>query len=130
MLRQFTGSKAECAAFYETHNQNNMDEYEIDIDRVIASTGIHVHNGTCRKCKGCLTGCRLCRPQTLRDATMVTQIIPDIDERGNVTYKELESVQQLSTASSQDEFFRQPTGFTYFDLGITKKIHNYQSNFY
>jgi hypothetical protein len=25
-----------------------------------------------------------------------------------VTYKELESVQQLSTASSQDEFFRQP----------------------
>lgn len=107
-----------------------MDEYEIDIDRVIASTGIHVHNGTCRKCKGCLTGCRLCRPQTLRDATMVTQIIPDIDERGNVTYKELESVQQLSTASSQDEFFRQPTGFTYFDLGITKKIHNYQSNFY
>jgi hypothetical protein len=28
----------------------------------------------CRKCKGCLTGCRLCRPQTLRDATMVTQI--------------------------------------------------------
>jgi hypothetical protein len=73
-LRQFTGSKAERAAFYETHNPNNMDEYEIDINRVIASTGIHVHNGLCRKCKGCLTGCRLCRPQTLRDATMVTQI--------------------------------------------------------
>ena len=98
LLRQCTGAKPKQAMFFETHNPTTHPvEFQESVARTINCTGIHTHNGTCRKGKPGLTGCRLGRPQPCRCCTTLTQIIPVKTEKGEVTYKELSFVELRSS---------------------------------
>ena len=97
LVRQFTGKKAQQAAFFEPHNpKSHPTAFEADVARTINCSGIHTHNGTCRKCKAGQTGCRLGRPQPCRCCTVVTQILPVKNNKGSVSFEELSFVELAS----------------------------------
>ena len=110
LLRQYSGKRSQQATFYEPHHPTHEKvNFEADVARTIGSSGIHSHNGSCRKSKIGLTGCRLGRPQPCRCCTTVTQIVPVKDAKGVVTYKELSFV--MLKASIPESFDRcEPLG--------------------
>lgn len=75
-----------------------------------ACSGIHSHNGTCRKCKAGESGCRLGRPQKLQEKTRLTQFDPVKDERGINTFKERENILSAPPSNSLIDISKEPIG--------------------
>ena len=126
LLSQFTFENVPRASYYETHDPaTELEEFLKDVERTIVCAGIHSHNGTCRKTKFGLVGCRMGKPCTCKDETDATQN-KTIEEGNTINFEVFPNIELGPTRHSTDSenFEKDPLGIQDYRLLMWESKRN------
>ena len=93
LIDKFNGVNPVKPSLLKAHHPiRNPEEFNQDVQKIVAMCNCHSHSHTCHAGKFGKTGCRMRRPQTIVNRTMCSQILPADDSNGHQSYKLLEVV--------------------------------------